>query len=576
MFGDEAEEEMDFNGRVPKANLQMNLKRIENTMYDCDADFQQAMYTMLLPLRDGHTNYIKPKRYKKYYALQPIRLMSLERELQNKFFFYSTVQLDAYNEIYGKQKWYQDLSPYQGWEVTHVNGLEIHAAIHAFAAADIGQVKDAASRWNIAVHGWGNNLGFFYFRSLGSFGVPKEDHVKYTLVHPQDKTQVQQVHVYWMGLNGKVTSDTDAVETPTHGVGSMSGHLMKHYVHQLHQHRLMHHPPEPAISMEIIPNAAEYVSLPNASALAVGILRISTFSSNDPLDDAFLPRFASDVMESLAAFETLEGTKTLIIDLRGNGGGDICLGYALLRYLFPQLEYEILEGEGPHKEAKYHVMQSKLFQLLAHQSYVQTSKHPERPDQTTEWNPSAWYSSKTKTQYKDTTWINTGQHGHSQNLYYGCSNYNQYFAPPGTNFKALSPDHLYLMSDGLCGSTCAIFSSFIQQHNLGKTIVFGGSSTAKPQQFWSFPGGQVYSARNILNDAHRLHLPKDHPLLFNLTSNIDLSFAMVAIQPWKKPKHKPLEYTFIPAHYHLPYIKDPSDTSSMYFQIITQLASPAL
>jgi hypothetical protein len=60
------------------------------------------------------------------------------------------------------------------------------------------------------------------------------------------------------------------------------------------------------------------------------ILRVSTFGPSD------YPAFIHSVENAIAAHKSVNGTK-LIIDFRANGGGDICLGYAFLRFLFPSL-----------------------------------------------------------------------------------------------------------------------------------------------------------------------------------------------------------------------------------------------
>lgn len=57
---------------------------------------------------------------------------------------------------------------------------------------------------------------------------------------------------------------------------------------------------------------------------------------------------------------------------------------------------------------------------------------------------------------------------------------------------------IVLVSNGYCGSTCAIFSSIAARHiGKGVTTVVVGGRKATPQQFWSFPGGEVLTLEEI-------------------------------------------------------------------------------
>jgi hypothetical protein len=57
-------------------------------------------------------------------------------------------------------------------------------------------------------------------------------------------------------------------------------------------------------------------------------------------------------------------------------------------------------------------------------------------------------------------------------------------------------DKVVLVSRGLCGSTCSFFSSHLQEFDHIRTVVVGGLQ-GRPQQFWSFPGGQVFGMSSI-------------------------------------------------------------------------------
>jgi hypothetical protein len=74
------------------------------------------------------------------------------------------------------------------------------------------------------------------------------------------------------------------------------------------------------------------------------VLRITSFEPRDS-NDAFL-----GTIESGIEYAQNNNVPHLIIDLRGNGGGDICLGYQVLHRLM----------EEEHPEGRYDVIHSDI------------------------------------------------------------------------------------------------------------------------------------------------------------------------------------------------------------------------
>lgn len=481
------------------------------------------------------------------------------------------MELDVYTELYGTNLTAQ----YQGWEVLSIDGHDVWSVLRNFTDTNIGQVKDDGSRFNIAINGFGNGRGFFYFRSLMSFQTPETNFVQFELKNPTSK-EITTLKIHWIGLNGQIMfplvkpSDSPLIlasETPSlHRYEShekfyrrkMTDHFMKMYLRRLHQHSLL----------QSVSTDTPYQPAPSNAKF--GILKIASFEQDASfVQGNWLQIFSQSIEQSLAEFVD-KSNKTLIIDLRGNGGGDICLGYTLLRYLFPQIEPNgPREGHGPHTRARYHVRKSELFRLLSQQG-ANRAKH--RPSQAgTEWSPNAWFNSATHTQYLTDDWYSGGPASRSEDIYFGCAAYENYFEAPGTNFKGLPKDRLVLLSDGLCGSTCAVFSSFIQLHGLGTTVVIGGYANER-QQFWSFPGGEVYRASEVSQDAAFLGL-KNSPLVpIRTAHDSDLTFAMLAIHLWNSTTSTvPLEYVHVPADYHIMYDAVSTDENAIFEQVVELL-----
>lgn len=57
-----------------------------------------------------------------------------------------------------------------------------------------------------------------------------------------------------------------------------------------------------------------------------------------------------------------------------------------------------------------------------------------------------------------------------------------------------------LVTNGVCGSTCAIFSSLLSLvHDHVSTVAVGGLPHTQEMSFSTFPGGMVISDREIMS-----------------------------------------------------------------------------
>lgn len=151
-----------------------------------------------------------------------------------------------------------------------------------------------------------------------------------------------------------------------------------------------------------------------------------------------------------------------------------------------------------------------------------------------------------------------------------------------------SSDKLVFLSDGLCGSTCSVVSSFALMHRLARGMVIGGigdsnyahevkgllnftqgnpSSPAVqsqlyggnsnyPQQFWSFPGGEVEQIEFIQEMIQFYGIDPSQPPFDKLVpsllpDNATFRFAIREIYPWNSYTFElPLEYLYVPAAFH--------------------------
>ncbi|CAK4678208.1 unnamed protein product [Aphanomyces euteiches] len=549
---------------LPPVDLEAEFNAIAAKDFDTDLDLQDAIYGVFRKLQDAHTSYHKPTLYAQFYALLPASLISFQRGDAQiiQMGRPDATEVSIYKTFFSDDGHDFDVV---GWDVVAIDGAPALDALRDFANNRVGLLKDSGTRFNLAVSGFGTGRGWFVYRPLSTLELPTESSVEFTLVNPS--TNATKVVKYnWIGLNGIATPGRAPETSPI----AKLEHLFQRLVRHMLYHDLFE--PSPEVSYD-------------DSIDQVGVLKIAAFSSLIDQDESeFLPSFVANVTDALTQFTRANKT-TLIIDLTGNGGGDICLGYATIRYLFPFLDIDgPHESVGPHTRASYHLRHSALFDLLATRGAEVLHENPLACG--SEFCPTSWYSAKTQRQFLTEEWMtktNTTSSllgNVSQPVYFGCGSSYDYFPAPGSNFKGLDRDHVILVSHGYCGSTCSVFSSFLQLHDLAQTVAFGGYANT-PQQFFSFPGGQVYNTDAIYNDAGVLGVDSNElvpqPLsnISDLYADSSVNFAMLAITPWKEQNDAalPLEYKFVPATYSPLFPHSPYNATAMYtraFQIVQQ------
>lgn len=132
------------------------------------------------------------------------------------------------------------------------------------------------------------------------------------------------------------------------------------------------------------------------------VLRIPTFNPTDA------PAFIHAIESAIAGHQLVGGTR-LIIDFRANGGGDICLGYAFIRFLFPQLTQ--MPGIAPPLVGRYDMAGSDLFTAFASHASDILKRDPSDqaqcaidPELVGYFTPCAWHDPATRRQYVNGTY----------------------------------------------------------------------------------------------------------------------------------------------------------------------------
>jgi len=236
----------------------------------------------------------------------------------------------------------------------------------------------------------------------------------------------------------------------------------------------------------------------------------------------------------------------LIIDLTHNGGGDICLGRSMLKFLFPDgINY------GPTD------MPSSPLAINLTKTAIKYNISM------TEWSPS-FYQNQQGISYKnsDISWLvpgilykRGGRLRHYSQLIHIGNNIDDCGDYPFINTKPMNPEKILIITHGFCGSTCALFANHASQYSHVKTIVVGGLRN-QPQQYTSFPGLEVLETPYFYDLLDTLLQSTSDQSCENcysprrLLTSAGYRLCIREIYP-PNSTNTPSEYTFMEANYHL-------------------------
>ncbi|KAF2640692.1 hypothetical protein P280DRAFT_325091 [Massarina eburnea CBS 473.64] len=226
----------------------------------------------------------------------------------------------------------------------------------------------------------------------------------------------------------------------------------------------------------------------------VAVLAIPDFAPKVGQDKTAGINQAQKLLRAFFA-ETIEKKKNrLLIDLRGNGGGTIDMGFELFKQLFPTVE-----PYGGTRYRAHDAMKILSAQLAAIDANATMKALNKDIYEKAEYSEFVWGNivNENYTAFKsfddyygpytidnDTfTAIrryNFSNHvgGHTYSSLFNLTGY----APQPTPAQPFKAENILVMQDGLCGSTCAVFAELMREQAKVHSIFVGGRPQAGPAQ----------------------------------------------------------------------------------------------
>ncbi|KAK6532538.1 hypothetical protein TWF281_006726 [Arthrobotrys megalospora] len=261
------------------------------------------------------------------------------------------------------------------------------------------------------------------------------------------------------------------------------------------------------------------------------IIDITGFAPDDP-NAQFAPHAVQAAVELFLEEANRRGMERLIIDVRGNGGGYVNMGYDLYKQLFPssdpysgtRLRYhpaslriaqaftqlvnqdvinELTRAIGGGMGENLTATQANAYQVAAYASLSNLDQflsldEDGKPFTSFEdfFGPKEVYGDRFTNilTYDLNNLLAVGDLSYDITGYGDRASYRSRPAP-------FAPENIILVTDGVCASTCGIFAEFLRNQQRVRTVVVGGRPNGEP----SAAVGGTRGTQVIQHTAHMLN-----------------------------------------------------------------------
>ena len=527
--------------------------KVKSGGYGNDYAFQTDVLNAFNPLMDAHTLYRAPEGYQ-CFMLRPFNIeASLDESGKDMQYTLREGPLGANTAQVWKQVFGVDIKPLENLQVSSINGMSPTDHVMKVAAHFISTYKDHGVRFNAALRGrWSQtilsmfpvtdpamdyqmqlrlangqtvtvpNAGFCgaggisstqdllnknkasasAFEGLSKLQLINKVRDDHLLVRGIDVYKEQR-EIFEAAVHSSRISIAPSISTVSRrdDAYAISSSLVKAHDYSIAKQKFgdeFHYLPDQLhipVSEKIVNFNPAHLHIITATKTMDTVFMIYNDTAQPTHYILRLTSFApDDVDATIAVIQAMikrgqaEGVKHLIMDVAYNGGGIICLSDLLLALLVPDWGSLDPGAAGPTLPyGIYDFRQSETSNAIrsngqlnsiftAYTGYLDISTEKE-------YTNNSFYKDIPRTRGGHTS-------QYTQQAYFPseCVGY------PGGGFKAIPYyfSKVTVLTDGTCGSACALFASQLQSYNYAKVVSYGGPLHRKiPLSTASFAGGNV-------------------------------------------------------------------------------------
>ncbi|KAL6702625.1 hypothetical protein ACN47E_001294 [Coniothyrium glycines] len=467
-----------------------NIKsRVNNGEYSNEYDFENDIASLLVSAHDGHLNF-NGMAYTgafQWRRSSRIALISASRDGS------STPQVWAYSDFN------QSDSSFEPSPITQIQGRDVVEFLEE--EARLSSYHDPDTRYN-AMFFMQAAENFGYFTNPRFYPGPTT-----TVVYENGTTQeytnsaIVLQPTSWTFVTGPesfyetyIVPDTSAQRVKKRDPNALPMHLENPRDHDFQGSFSVKHGsvpvfyPEPVVahSADLVPLAGYFV---NTNEGEIGVLVVQTFNTEDV---AGAVEFQAVVQDYISQAKS-RGIERVIIDVRANGGGKILSGYDMYKQFFPSQAPQTQSrwrgspasrvfGESLSSFESINFINAELFTSpFSNDAYVNTQL-----DEFATWSdmypPERFHNDNFTAllKYNLSDPLTTSNERTAVGITItGYGSRDNYTTDP---FRA---EDLLILSDGICASTCSIFTELMTQQSGVRTLTVGG----RPQPGPSVPVG---------------------------------------------------------------------------------------
>ncbi|TDL16110.1 hypothetical protein BD410DRAFT_844665 [Rickenella mellea] len=500
------------------SNIRGELDRISKAHYATDYDFNRDLYDFAHQLNDGHTAWF-PACYNSFQNLLPAPIVSLEvNGTQNVFIIPDLVEFISlvgtnYTSFFDKIGF--DWKRLAGAKVLSIAGRNAYDYVDHIATTASGNYLDHGVRVNSVFSSY-RIVNTDFSQRFGDLAGPvfvDQNSLTFTLI-PVGSTREETVEIPFfatfvgMPFTDKASfwANNCAANSATNGVDLKTQQGQQRQTPHI-QTGPTSRPPAKGVIMDL--SAIKAVALPptfqptlpqvNASAGVIksyilpdkktGVMFVGSFEGD-------FVQFQTDTVSAVDAFQKA-GVSRVLIDLTDNGGGFVCLGEFLHQYLAgSNFGYAGFQSTARGNPLAVKLVANNIALNLTNTNYSPAN-----------WqflNGTAFDETHNYMDPTEPLVVNGVSNPTSQRFGDICTPFN--VPVPATPPFDLS--QVAIVSNGDCASTCAMFSTVMNERHGTKFAVFGGKP-GENVEFKGMAGNQVLEWADIDTEIKTANLKND-------------------------------------------------------------------
>lgn len=220
----------------------------------------------------------------------------------------------------------------------------------------------------------------------------------------------------------------------------------------------------------------------------VGVLMVQTFNTND--SDSDESEEFQGIVEDYINNAKEQNVAKHIIDLRTNGGGKVLLGYDMYLQFFPSQEPQLQARYRGHKASELIGSSLSTIGDLTYSNgdlYTSPFNYHSYLDKDLN-NFTSWEDMYPPSKFHDDSFTDLLRYNLSDPLTTSSEEWSigvtmtSYGDRSNFTNDPFKPEDLIILSDGICASTCSLFTELMVQQSGVKTLAVGGRPNTGPMQ----------------------------------------------------------------------------------------------